>query len=59
MFYAWLGWSTGLQGIPRDAYQYLRKALELGEETGSERVVGYACGFLAFACATWDSWMKR
>ena len=51
MFYAWFGWALNRREYLKDAYQYLKKALGLGTEVGSERVVGYTCAFLAFACS--------
>jgi tetratricopeptide (TPR) repeat protein len=35
----------------KDSYEYLRKALELGEESGDQKVVGYACTWLTWSCA--------
>jgi len=51
MFYAWLG--HAFHGIEEmnDAYRYLLKALELGEETGSLKVRGYAYSWLSWTCA--------
>ena len=43
MFYAWLGFSIWVKGKTRDGYDYLIKALNLGEETGDHEVLGYAC----------------
>ena len=51
MFYAWLGWTLYRREYLKDAYQYLMKAFKLGREVGNEKVVGYACAFLAFACS--------
>ena len=50
MFYARLGAAMEFRAKYREAYQYLRKALELGEEIKNKRVIGYACGFLAWNC---------
>jgi class 3 adenylate cyclase/tetratricopeptide (TPR) repeat protein len=51
MYYAWLGfaWSTGKD--IRGSYQYLHKALQIGEETKSELVICYACCWLSWTCA--------
>jgi class 3 adenylate cyclase/tetratricopeptide (TPR) repeat protein len=51
MFYHWLG--VALWGIERyrDSYQYLLKALELGEDIKSPQIIGYACSTLAWTCA--------
>jgi tetratricopeptide (TPR) repeat protein len=51
MFYAWLGIALWLVGKSNDSYEYLCKALELGENAGNQKVVGYACTWLAWACA--------
>ena len=51
MFYSALG--MALQGREQftEAYAYLSKALELGEETKSPKVTGYACFRLTHTCA--------
>jgi len=49
MFYAWLGIAYVTAGKPKDSYDYLCNALELGERSGDQKVVGYACFWL-----TWD-----
>jgi len=46
MYYGWLGWSLRQRENLDDALHYVTKALALGEETGSRRVVGYACAWL-------------
>jgi class 3 adenylate cyclase/tetratricopeptide (TPR) repeat protein len=52
MFYAWLGLTFyGTRGGPKDSYQYLSKALELGKEIGNQQVIGYACAWLTWTCA--------
>ena len=52
MFYAWLGFTLGgASGKPRESYQYLSRALELGEEMGNPQVIGYACTWLTWTCA--------
>lgn len=50
MFYKWLG--LALWGIERynDSYQYLVRALNLGEEINNQQVTGYACAWLTFTC---------
>ena len=50
MFYAWLGIATYMAGKPKVAYDYLCDALELGERSGAQKVVGYACTWLTWAC---------
>jgi class 3 adenylate cyclase/tetratricopeptide (TPR) repeat protein len=51
MFYAWLGIGLYMAGKAKDSYEYLCKALELGENAGNQKVVGYACAWLTWACA--------
>lgn len=50
MFYAWLGSANYLAGQQKDSYDYLRSALELGERSGSQKFVGYACTWLPWTC---------
>jgi class 3 adenylate cyclase len=50
MFYVWLGFALWLGGKPGESYHYLHRALKLGEDTGSEEVVAYACLWLSWAC---------
>ncbi|MBU4426475.1 MAG: AAA family ATPase, partial [Proteobacteria bacterium] len=51
MFYAWLGFSLWTRDRIRDSYDYLLKALDLGEEIHDQEVVGYACMWLAWTCS--------
>ncbi len=51
MFYAWFGIAHYMAGKSKDSYDYLRQALVFGEKTGSQKVVGYACAWLTYACA--------
>jgi len=51
MFYALLGLALHSRHKLEDGYQYLQKALKLGEEIGNHRLIGYACAWLAFNCA--------
>jgi len=50
MFYAWLGIAYFMEGSPKVAYDYLKKALNLGEDCGDQKVIGYACTWLSWAC---------
>ena len=50
-FMSWYGWTLGCRGMSRDSHQYLRKALELGEKIGNQKVIGYACTWLTWTCA--------
>jgi len=51
MFYAWYGFSLYFRQKYTDSYQYLRKALGLGEEIDDQQVIGYACTWLAWTCS--------
>jgi len=51
MFYAWLGIAINLAGQQKDSYDYLCSAMELGESSGTQKVVGYACTWLPWACS--------
>jgi len=51
MFYVWFGVAHYMAGKSKDSYDYLCKGLELGEKAGNQKVVGYACTWLTWACA--------
>jgi tetratricopeptide (TPR) repeat protein len=51
MFYAFLGFSLEQRARPKEAYPYLLKALEIGENNKIPKVIGYASGWLAMVCA--------
>jgi tetratricopeptide (TPR) repeat protein len=51
MFYVWLGVALFMAGKSKDSYEYLSKGLEIGENAGHQKVVGYACTWLTWACA--------
>ncbi len=51
MFYVWFGIANYMAGRSKDAYECLRKSLELGETAGNQKVIGYACTWLTWACA--------
>jgi class 3 adenylate cyclase/tetratricopeptide (TPR) repeat protein len=51
MFYAWLGIALYMAGKTKESYEYLSHALNLGEKSGNEKVIGYACAWLTWACA--------
>ncbi|MGD1154058.1 MAG: adenylate/guanylate cyclase domain-containing protein [Syntrophales bacterium] len=50
MFYTHLGHGLGFTVRHKESYRYLHMALELGEETGNEKIIGYACGWLSWTC---------
>jgi class 3 adenylate cyclase/tetratricopeptide (TPR) repeat protein len=52
MFYAWFGLGLWCNGKARSAYEYLCKALKIGEEIEDRRIIGYACAWLTWTCAT-------
>jgi class 3 adenylate cyclase/tetratricopeptide (TPR) repeat protein len=52
MFFAWLGFALYFRGKPQESYQYLQKAIKIGEESNSQLVVGYACTWLAITCTS-------
>jgi len=51
MFYTWLSVALFLAGKTKDSHEYARKGLELGEKSGNQKVVGYACFVLSATCA--------
>jgi tetratricopeptide (TPR) repeat protein len=51
MFYAWLGLGLNGTGEVKSSYEYLCKALKMGEEVEDRRVIGYACTWLTWTCA--------
>ncbi|MBW1768646.1 MAG: AAA family ATPase, partial [Deltaproteobacteria bacterium] len=51
MFYVWLGVALFMSGKPKDSFDCLSNALELGEISSNQKVVGYACTWLSWACA--------
>ncbi len=58
MFYGWLGFILQFRMELTDSYKYLQKALKLGEEAKSQRVVGYACTWLTYTCAVMDKYKE-
>ncbi len=51
MYWAWYGFALYFRSQPRRSYEYLKKGLKLGEELAEERIIGYACSWLAWTCA--------
>ena len=51
MFYIWFGVAHFKAGKTKNCYNYLCKCLEIGEKAGNQKVVGYACTWLTWACA--------
>ncbi len=51
MFYGWLGFGLYCSGKAKSSYEYLCKALKIGEGIEDRRVIGYACTWLTWTCA--------
>ncbi|MEE9594791.1 MAG: adenylate/guanylate cyclase domain-containing protein [Candidatus Hydrothermarchaeales archaeon] len=51
MFYAWLGIALLMSGRTKESHEILSHALDLGEESDNQKVIGYACTWLTWACA--------
>ena len=51
MFYAFLGMALQSRESLIEAHEYLSKALRVGEEIEHNKVIGYACSWLALTCA--------
>ena len=51
MFYCWLGYSLWGREKFKDSYQFLHKALQIGEEIDNKRVIGYANMWLSATCS--------
>ena len=49
MYYAWYGFTLCCREKNQDSLHYLNKALQIGEELESNRIIGYAC--------TWLTWV--
>ena len=54
MFYGWLGFALGRRERLREGYQYLLRALQIAEEIGDVKAIGYNCAWLAHTCADMD-----
>ena len=51
MFYGWIGMTMWARERFHKSYQYLTKALEIGEEIDNKEVIGYACTWLTWTYA--------
>jgi len=51
IFYGWLGLDLFCAGKPKESYRCSVKALELGQETGSNAAIGLAYSNLIWCCA--------
>ena len=51
MYYVWMGAAFGRLEYLREGYQYLHKALAVGEEVCDETIICYACTWLSMNCS--------
>jgi tetratricopeptide (TPR) repeat protein len=51
MFYVWMGAALARLENLREGYQYLHKALTIGEEIKDEKIICYACTWLILTCS--------
>jgi predicted ATPase/class 3 adenylate cyclase len=51
MFYGWLGCALSRRDMLVDGYRYLHKALQIAEEIGDIKGLGYSCMWLTQVCA--------
>jgi class 3 adenylate cyclase/tetratricopeptide (TPR) repeat protein len=51
MYYVWMGAAFGRLENLREGYQYLHKALAIGEEIENEKIICYACTWLSMNCS--------
>ncbi|MCK5416904.1 MAG: AAA family ATPase, partial [Desulfobacterales bacterium] len=51
MFYAWLGFGLWFRERYTNSYEYLCKAIQIGEEIKNQKIIGYGCTWLCWTCA--------
>jgi class 3 adenylate cyclase/tetratricopeptide (TPR) repeat protein len=51
MFYAWLGFVLWFRERYTNSYEYLCKAIQIGEEIKNQKIIGYGCTWLCWTCA--------
>jgi tetratricopeptide (TPR) repeat protein len=51
MFYGWLGLANSRREMLADGYGYMRKALQIAEEIGDMKAIGYNCAWLVYTSA--------
>jgi class 3 adenylate cyclase/tetratricopeptide (TPR) repeat protein len=51
MFRAWLGFAFVCRNRIKDSYEYLKDALEIGEQLNDQKLIGYTCTWLTWTCA--------
>jgi tetratricopeptide (TPR) repeat protein len=48
MFYAWLGFGLWFRERYTNSYEYLSKAVQIGEEINNQKIIGYGCTWLCW-----------
>ena len=51
MFYAWLGFGLWFRERYTTSYEYLCKAIQIGEEIKNQKIIGYGCTWICWTCA--------
>ena len=51
MFYNWFGCALSRRDMPVEGYPYVRKALQIADEIGDIKEIGYSCMWLTQVCA--------
>jgi class 3 adenylate cyclase/tetratricopeptide (TPR) repeat protein len=54
LYYTWLGFALEGTEHLEESYHYLIKALDIGKEIRSQKVIGYACARLGRTCVDFD-----
>jgi class 3 adenylate cyclase/tetratricopeptide (TPR) repeat protein len=50
MFYAWMGLIAYFREKYKDSYEYLKRAMKIGETIQNQKIIGYACTWLTWTC---------
>jgi len=50
IYYAWMGVAYWLNGKVKTAFDFLINAKDIGEKSNQQKVIGYACTWLTWAC---------
>jgi class 3 adenylate cyclase/tetratricopeptide (TPR) repeat protein len=50
MYYAWMGLIIYFREKYTNSYEYLHKAIKIGETIQNEKIIGYACTWLCWTC---------
>ncbi len=50
MYYAWMGLIIYFREKYKNSYEYLHKAIKIGETIQNEKIIGYACAWLCWTC---------